>query len=1003
MLLLCLFSASALALDFTRDVQPILERACFECHGPDAKRGGLRLANQDDALAPADSGAPAIKPGNAADSPLIARITSTDKEARMPKDEAPLSAAEIAILRQWIDAGAEYPKELRRRRHWAYVAPKRAELPALKAKDWPVNAIDYFVLDRLEAEGLQPQPEADKGKLLRRASLVLTGLPPSVEELDAFDKDDSPEAYEKAIDRLLSSQRYGERWARPWLDLARYADSNGFQADQLRDSWAYRDWVIKALNDDMPFDQFVIEQLAGDLIPNATVDQKIATGFHRTVTCNVEAGVHPEENRTNQVFDRVNTTGMAFLGTTLECAQCHSHKYDPFTMTDYYRLFAFFNNTPIEVKQAGGVRYDFIGPKMSLPLDAAQRQKVADLEAQLAELQAQKARAQEERGSLADWEKEMIAALRTPPEWQVLTVDSFTSNGGEDHEILEDQSVLLGGSVPGTATYVLSSRTELTNINGFKLECLTHESLPGTGPGRGDELRNNFVLNEFTVTADGQPVELHSAKADFSQDRFDVAQAIDGDAKTAWAIAPQFKKPHWATFQTKEPLGETTLSFTLDQQWGRGRVIGRLRLSALLGDPSALDVPDAVRDALLAKKRSKKHNKTIADFYAKSIPGAKRLDAEIASVKKALDKIQPPTTLVMVEMEEPRETHILSRGNYLNKGVQVQPGTPASLPPMDPDLPKNRLGFAKWLTNAENPLLSRVTVNRFWQEFFVTPLVSTPEDFGTRADPPTHPRLLDWLAVEFIENGWSMKQLHKTIAMSASFRQRAGVTPELLEIDPVNTLYTRGPRFRMPAEMVRDNALQISGLLSTRMGGKPIMPYQPDGLWRQVGRNEPKWVNAPDERRFRRGIYVVWRRAAPYPSFVNFDAPDRAACVVQRPRTNTPLQALTLLNDPAYVEMALGLALRVVQDRADADVAERIRYGFRRCTGRLPKPSERKALQALYDSEHARLSKSPELAAEMLAGIAAVAVPKDLDKVELAAWLVIANALLNLDETISLG
>ena len=998
LLALCLLAGSAMAIDFTRYVQPILQRACYECHGTEARKGGLRLSNQDDALAPGDSGEPVIRPGHSAESLLMKRITSTNPKERMPKDGEPLSAAEITILQQWIDAGAAYPKALRRQPHWAYQAPVRAELPPAKGA---INAIDHFVFDRLHKEGLKPQPQADPGKLLRRVSLVLTGLPPTTEELDAFTQDPSPGAYEKAVDRLLSSQRYGERWARPWLDLARYADSNGFQADQLRDSWAYRDWVIKALNDDMPFDQFVIEQLAGDLIPNATVDQKIATGFHRTVTCNVEAGVHPEENRTNQVFDRVNTTGMAFLGTTLECAQCHNHTYDPFTIKDYYQFFAFFNNTPIEVRQAGGVRYDFIGPKMSLPLDAKQRQQVKELEAKLATLEAGKAAAVAEQGTQKDWEAEMLAALRTPPEWQVLTVDKFSSNGGEDFQILGDQSVLLGGSVPGTATYVVSARTELSNINGFKLECLTHESLPGTGPGRGDELRNNYVLNEFTVTADDEPVELHSAKADFSQGGFDVSGAIDGVPKTAWAIAPQFKKPHWASFQTKAPIGKSSLSFTLDQQWGRGRVIGRLRLSALVGDPQALELPDDIRKALLAKTRNAKHKKAIAAHFAKSAPKAKRLDAEIANTKKAIDKIQPPTTLVMVEMDEARKTHILARGNYLNKGAEVEPDTPALLPPMAPDLPKNRLGLAKWMTSPENPLLSRVTVNRFWQEFFGAPLVSTPEDFGTRAEPPTHPRLLDWLALEFIENAWSMKQLHKTIAMSATFRQRAVATPELLEIDPGNALYTRGPRYRMPAEMVRDNALRISGLLSTRMGGKPIMPYQPDGLWRQVGRNEPKWVNAPDERRFRRGIYVVWRRAAPYPSFVNFDAPDRAACVVRRPRTNTPLQALTLLNDPAYLEMALGLALRSIRENPDGDTDARIRYAFRRCTGRLPKANELKTLRALLDSE--RKGMTPALADEMLGGIKAVAIPKDLDKADLAAWLVLANALLNLDETISLG
>jgi hypothetical protein len=523
---------------------------------------------------------------------------------------------ELDILRRWIEAGAVWPDEAAEDRHWAYAQPKKAALPKTKNETWPRNTIDHFVLARLEQEGLTPNDPVERARLIRRVSLALTGLPPSVSDVDAFIKDASPEAYEKVVDRLLASDRYGERWAQHWLDLARYADSNGFQADQLRDSWAYRDWVIDAFNKDQPFDQFTIEQLAGDLLPNATVAQKIATGFHRTPTCNVEAGVDPEGNRINQVFDRVNTTGTVFLGTTLECCQCHDHKYDPFSQKDYYQLFAYFNNTPLEVEQDSGVTFNFIGPMMPLPMTPELESQRKNLQSELTALEQKFDQVREQQSArFAEWETRMQTALKEhPAEWNAQPIQEASTTGGEEFEILEDGSLLVGGSVPGTSIYKLRLNGPLKDVVGFKLETLTDDSLPGKGPGRGDAERPNFILSEFTVnlhngSEEPRQISLTSASADFSQVKWDVANAIDGDRKTGWAIGTQFHQPHWAAFRTESPLqlqpGET-LELTLDQNYGRGRTIGRVRVSLLTGDEATADVPDDIVALLTKAKRKPK-------------------------------------------------------------------------------------------------------------------------------------------------------------------------------------------------------------------------------------------------------------------------------------------------------------------------------------------------------------------------------------------------------------
>ena len=973
--------------DFNRDIRPILSENCFHCHGPDAKqrKAKLRLDTRAGATAVHD-GSAAIVPGQPDQSELWHRVTSNDPDERMPPPDSKrdLSPAQIQTLQQWIESSADYTE------HWAWTAPARAPAPKGPA------AVDHFIDAALKQRGLTPAPAADRRTLLRRLSLDLVGLPPTPEDVELFLADKRPDAVERQVDRLLASPRFGERWARPWLDLARYADSNGFQADQLRDSWAYRDWVIDALNDNMPFDRFTVEQLAGDLLPEATPTQHIATGFHRTVPCNVEAGVHPEENRVNQVMDRVNVTGTVWLGLTMECAQCHDHKYDPFTMRDYYQLFAYFNNTPLEVRnpKGSGVSFDFYGPKMSLPPSGEQAQRQGQLASQREALDAERDRLLSRPVSdLEDWVEDRRIDLGRKVAWHPLRPTVFASTGDEDHEILDDGSVLVTGNLPGTTRYTLEFDTKLTDVTAIRLEALTHDRLPGKGPGRGDAKRTNFVLNEFSARAGDRPLTFARGEADFSQKSWPVGNAIDGKRDTGWAIAPQFGEPHWAVFHLAKPTELAgALSVELDQNYGRGRTLGRVRISVRTGGTTT-GIPEELA-AILRKPNnrwSEEEQKDVLRARRADHPRFAAIEKRLAAIDKELGAMRTGTTLVMVEMDEARPTHILKRGNYLDPQERVQPGPPAALHAPDPNLPANRLGLARWLVDRDNPLVARVTVNRWWAELFGRGIVATLEDFGTQSEPPTHPELLDWLAVEFMDSGWDMKHILRTIVLSATYQRDSRVRPRDLDTDPANHFLARGARFRLDAETIRDNALAASGLLSDRMRGQPIMPYQPPNIWRTVGRNAPKWVEMTDENRWRRGVYLVYRRAAPYPSLVNFDAPDRAACTVKRPRTNTPLQALTLLNDPAYVEMAVALADRMISEGGPG-AADRIQRGFQRVLARPANDREVAILRPLVEKRGAT---------ELVKRAARVYQPTTKDHDELAAWFFVANAILNLDETIT--
>lgn len=1017
LLVLCLVTTASASttVDFAKDVYPVLQRSCFECHGHEVQKGDLRLDEKDPALAGGESGAVIVAAKPEA-SEILRRVSlpRDDKDA-MPRRGKPLTNVEIEALRAWIDAGAVWPDTIDKRTHWSYEPPVKAAVPKVQNAAWPKNEIDHFVLARLEEEDLSPSKPADTATLVRRLYLSLIGLPPPVEEVVRLEKLGNPlpqQEIEALVDRLLQSEEFGVRWARPWLDLARYADSHGFQRDDLREVWAFRDWVVNAMNADMPFTQFTIEQVAGDLLPNATQEQIVATGFHRCTPTNVEAGTEPEESRINQVLDRVNTTGAVWLGSTLECAQCHDHKYDPFSQEDYYRLLAYFNNTEMEAdrsnpKVPGSIKFD--GSPMELD-DGAPDPEREKLQKELAKLNGKmKSLTNNADKRFESWLLDMSQAVNQPVEEVPLKVVEFVSEAGNASKELEDGSILLTGDPADKDTYELTLQGIAQNVTGIKLEALTHDSLPGNGPGRGDESRPNFVLGTFEVKRHiananddpGTPLKLVRATADFSQSNYEPIGAIDEDPKTGWAINPQFGKPHWAIFELDEPAQlnrRTEWVVRMVQNYGGGRSIGRVRITALTGSLAAQALPEALASALKkpANKRNRRELAQLREHFDLEMPGMAALKQEMTGIEKKLAKLAPPTTEVMKELDEPRMSNVFKRGVYTNPGDPVKPGTPSILPPVKKQ-DGNRLDLAKWLVSDENPLTARVTVNRWWTELFGHGIVTTVEDFGIKGEPPTHPELLDWLAVEFMEKGWSLKKLLRLITTSATFCQDSTVTAEQLAVDDQNLLYARGPRFRLDAEGIRDNALAIAGLISTQKGGPSIRPPQPDGLWKKVGGQQYKYEVSPGEQKYRRGIYVVLKRGAPYPSFVNFDASARMACVVKRSRSNTPLQALTLLNDPVFVEAANAFATRILEEVPGGTIKARIEHAYRLALSRAPSSSESKILEMLL-TEQIAASSSTEAVLP-----ANTTSPDSVSPSEFAAWFSVATAILNLDETITKG
>lgn len=1013
--------------DYLRDIKPIFEKNCYKCHGPQMQKNELRLDVKEFALKGGTSG-PAIIPGKSAESPLIRNVSRLADATPMPPKGDPLTAEQIGLLRAWIDQGAIWPEESgvpmtptplpekkKSADHWSFKSPVHHDPPEVKNASWPRNEIDRFVLSRLEKEGLSPSPEVDRATLIRRLSLDLIGLPPTVEEVDSFLADKSPNAYENVVERLLASPHYGERWARPWLDAARYADTNGFEKDRTRSIWPYRDWVINALNADMPFNEFAIEQLAGDMLPGATRDQKIATGFHRNSMTNEEGGIDVEEYRFASVVDRVQATGAIFLGLTVGCAQCHDHKYDPISQREYYQFFAFLNNADepeIEIPSSKEIKKRQQALDQISKLEGELESKFPPSEKSFASSFIHLSPQEQSRirlaASLNAWEEKQSKAV---VHWTVLDPLKFASDMGATMTKLPDRSILVSGDRPNRDVYNIELPTSLKDITALRLEVIPDDSLPNHGPGRGAVLGDgNFMLSEIEIAAAplgsaerGTAVTLQSASADYPPQKFDAAKAIDGVLDTGWAIEGGIGKQHWAVFELKDKTGfepGTKLSVKLIQRFIHQQTIGRFRISVTTDSHpvKASAVPPDI-EALLLKSRSswtESESAAIKRAFLLAAPELAEQQKEIAKLRATLPTYT--TTLVMQERAAPRTTQIHARGEFLRTGVAVEPGVPAILPPLPEGAPRNRLALARWLVDGKNPLTARVEVNRMWQAFFGRGIVATVQDFGTQGDAPTHPELLDWLATEFMRRGWSMKAMHRLIVTSAAYRQDSRVPPNLLASDPNNLLLARGPRFRVDAETVRDIALAAGGLLDLKIGGPSVFPPEPRGV-NELAYGSPAWPASSGGDRYRRGLYTHLKRTAPYPALITFDGPTAETACLRRNRSNTPLQALTLLNDEVFAEAAQALGRRVMAAPA-GDPAGKARLAFRLCLGREPKEAELTKLVAFYDQQLARIN-SGALDAAKLAPVAADQKVAESNGKELAALTALSRVLLNLDETIT--
>ncbi len=966
------------SVDFNRDVRPILSNHCFQCHGEDAdaRKADLRLDVRSVAVE-----MQAIVPKQADESSIVARITSRDPDERMPPASVnkPLSEQEIFVLTQWITEGAEYEE------HWAFqkvVRPSTPTLPdaTLSGLARCRNEIDTFILQRLIAESLQPAPQADKAGLIRRVYQDLLGLLPTVEETDQFLQDTSPNAFEKLVDRLLSNRRYGERWGRHWLDQARYADSNGYTIDSPRVMWPYRDWVINALNSDMPFDQFTTEQLAGDLLPDATKSQKVATAFHRNTMINEEGGVKPDQFRHEALIDRVNTTGSVWLGLTIGCAQCHSHKFDPISHDEYYQFYAFFN---------GAADTNNVGETVEVREDEMFGWGEA-LQQHLKELQD----LQQEKTAVEKNSPDQPLLSSLPWNWQAAKVTAVRASGSSILKIAEDNSLLVKSDP--TANDSLSVTVEIPKtgdaaspITAVRLRTLTHPSLPSNGPGTSGN--GNFILTDIALKLGSAESRFVQAWADHSQPDFPVDNAIDDKADTGWAInvngaqvalGAKMNAPHEAIFRLAQPLtlSAEPLVVVLKHELNRNYLIGHFALD-LSTAPVVIDSPGGESMARLAEIKRR-----ISELEA-LLPG----------------KGNAVRQMVIRDLEKPPETYVLSRGDFLHPDREhgaLTPGVPASLNLAESEPPfSNRLDLARWLVSRDNPLTARVTVNRVWARYFGRGLVETENDFGFQGSPPSHPELLDWLAAEFMESGWSLKHLHRLIVTSATYRQSSERSSEadatIATIDPDNRLLSRQNRIRVDAEIVRDMAVSSAGLLSERVGGPGNFLPQPDGIY-DFTQNKKDWPTSTGSDRYRRTMYTMFYRSAPYPLLSTFDAPDFSTVCTMRVRSNTPLQSLTVANDPVFTELARGLAQRILNTDGLASDNDRCVEMFRLCLTRTPEQAELDLLLNFHSRELSRFTSNPADAGSFVSQTDAA-----ISAAELAAWTSVARTLFNTDEFVS--
>lgn len=1160
-------ASSQNSVDFSRDVLPILSDKCFTCHGPDqaTREKDLRLDMKDGLFGMASSGLDVVVPSEPAASELYLRIVHPDADKRMPPSDAELKTtdADIATLKAWIDAGAEWQQ------HWAFVPPVRAERPVVANEAWCRSEIDYFILKRLEDAGLAPSDEAAKETLIRRVSLDITGLPPSPMDVDAFLADDSDDAYERVVDRLLASPHYGERMAFIWLDVARYADTNGYQRDTKRDMWSWRDWVIQAFNDNMPFDQFTIEQLAGDLLPNATLSQKIATGFNRNHRINGEGGIIPEEYAVEYVADRVSTTSTAWMGLAMGCARCHDHKYDPITQKEFYELYAFFNNVPENGK--GGERGND-KPFIQVPTPEQSKRRT-ELHAKIAELEGALSGPDERLDALQEnWEREMNA-LFSVLDWKVIEPETVFAQNGTSLELEEDGSIVASGESPDHEVHEIAFVAD-RDLGALRLDYLLDERFPESGPGRSSN--GNVILTHVELERaaasnadEREPIRVADAFADFARldTEYAIGNAIDEDKNSGWSTGSHLKRqnrttvfaldgatpvkagdrvtlrltyaskhktqtpgkfrllqspsrdiPSWtrpaladwhyvgpltADVQPAQlletPLGPEEgfdsdrvyangLRWQSQPDWSDGEVRdfgskdeavhylhrtfsigapkrltlslgsndaikvwvdGELRLSNNIGRQAKPDqetvslflnagdhdllikianygnvcgyyfrVVDDGGESLLtlmeqlelpSDQRTPESRQALREIFRRQDPEWLAENDKLAALRTDLDGVERGivTTMIMEDMETPRDTYLLRRGAYNapDTSEKLYPGVPSIIGEMDEDLPKNRLGFAQWLVDPKHPLTARVRANHYWQMHFGRGLVKTSEDFGVQGVPPTHPELLDWLALEFIDTGWDVKAMQKAIVMSATYRQSSVVTAAHLEIDPGNELLGRAPRTRLTAEMARDQALGASGLLNPKIGGPSVRPYQPEALWSSLTfQNMDEfdtnfYVQDEGDKIYRRGLYTYWKRTIAPPRMQIFGASRREMCSMRQETTNTPMQALALMNDTTYVEAARALGERMIREGGERAV-DRVRYGFKLVLAYDPDLTRQQILLSGLSDYQAHFNQRAEDATALLAVGDSNADPS-IPETELAAYTMLASVILNLDEAIT--
>jgi hypothetical protein len=1058
-------------IEFNRDVRPILSDKCFKCHGPGIQQANLRLDLEEPAKRQLNGGRFAILPGDSAHSLLIERIVANNPAVRMPKSQGgpapgePLTGREIAVLQRWIEQGAPWQK------HWAFIPPTRPDVPKVNDAKWVRNSIDAFVLHRLESEGIKPSPEADRSTLLRRVTLDLSGLPPTLAELDAFLADKSPNSYERVVDRLLASPAYAERMTFPWLEAARYADSNGYNADGQRFMWRWRDWVINAFNSNMPYNQFIIEQLAGDLLPNATLDQKIASGFNRNHRINAEGGVIPAEYLVENVVDRVDTTSTVFLGVSIGCARCHNHKYDPFTQKEFYQLYAYFDNLPNEW---GRARKEGNSPPFIAAPTPDQQRQLKQLDDQIATATDKWAKLQPETiQAQRTWERSIDKS--TPPAWGPARglVAYFPLDGDIDPKVsvLQPKSEARGrrrsvverpaekpnppsfvpGRISQAASFDGKSFIEAGDIAGFaghlpeftadlgttvayddpytisawidpsaatgaivtRAGFLAEGALTSDAFGLSLNLRDGKIRYNYWYSTE-EAIRVESQKTISLNQWHHVALTYDG---SRWArgfkLYVDGEQWNWKVFQDdmndrggqREPLRigadggkQNRFQGSIDEVRIYNRTLSPGEL-AMLADPTP------VNDIAMLPEEHRNPGQTekIRDYFLEHGAPTNIRDERTQLLdlhdRREVFYRDLPTVMVMEEPASPKETHLLIRGAYDKPGEVVVRALPAQLVSGPTAYPPNRLGLAEWLVDPSNPLTARVAVNRFWQLYFGQGIVKTSEDFGSQGDPPSHPDMLDWLATEFVRTGWDVKALQKTIVMSATYRQASSITPELLARDPENRLLARGANVRLTAEMVRDQALALAGLLTNKVGGPSVKPYQPEGLWTETSQEGKSYPQDHGDSLYRRSLYTLWRRTIPPPNMANFDASARESHVVKPVFTNTPLQALDLMNDVTYVEAARVFAERVMKEGGTTP-EQRLAYGFRVATARLPEPRESSILLDAFRNDFASFKAKPDSALKYVSH-GEHARDEHLDVNELAAYTSVMSLILNLSETIT--